>query len=352
MRLEVFMKASFSKIVLLAPVSLLAVACGTSQIKKNDASTIDSNLLVASDESEEVVADHVEDVAMEMSVDDNVNASPALGLVASSNSSIEKNCSLADGNLTLKKSKSLDKNSERSTKKGNIERSVSLDTSFERIYKPATGSALPVECKTAQGPVRILEDKLASMAGMTFSGTNSRSHSVIVKKDGTLLHSRVSEHSGSRSATFGAASAAEGKLTLQKSLAIKSSNLVKITKDGKESSESNSYESLSDAPLQIEVVRESGTQKLISKTIKSGQIKIVRKSGIQIDLTYANVKFSEVCKPVSGSLQVAKVDPATKTANVLQIQFKDGEAWVSKNGGAEEKVESINYRLDGCKAPK
>jgi hypothetical protein len=346
------MKTSRSNLFVLAPLSLLAVACGKQTINKTDASTIDSKLLIASDESEEVVADHVEDVAMEMSLDDSANSSPSLGLTATNSSSLEKNCSVANGQLTLKKTKSKDKVSQRSTKKGSIEKSVSLDTSFERIYKPADGAALPVECKTAQGPVRILEDKLASYDGMSFSATNSRSHSIVVKKDGTLLHSRVSEHSGSRSANFAEASLVDGKLTLQKSLAIKSNSVVKITKDGKESSESHSYESLADAPLQIEVVRESGSQKLISKTIKSGQIKIVRNSGIQINLTYANVKFSETCKPVSGSLQVAKVDPATTSANLLNIQFKDGEAWVSKNGGAEEKVESINYRLEGCKVAK
>lgn len=124
---------------------------------------------------------------------------------------------------------------------------------------------------------------------------------------------------------------------------------MKIKKDGKESNESHTYESLADAPLQIETVRESGSQKLISKTIKSGQIKIVRGSGIQINWTYANVKFAENCKPVSGTLQVAKVDPAAASSNVLSIHFKDGEAFVSKNGGAEEKVESINYRLETCK---
>ncbi|MFZ9519117.1 MAG: hypothetical protein ACO3A4_01445 [Silvanigrellaceae bacterium] len=344
------MKNRINNLLVLAPLSILAVACGKSPLNTNDSSAINSNLMIASDESDEVVADHLEDVALELSVDDSAGSNSALGLVASSNKTHAKSCAVANGVLTLKKSKSLDKNSQRTTKKGSFERSVSLDSSFERIFKPLEGSELPLECKTAQGPVGILEGKLSSYEGMTMAASSSRSHSIVVKKDSVVVHSRESEHSGSRSATFGEASLADGKLTLQKSLAIKSSGNVKITKDGKETSESHSYESLADAPLQIETVRESGSQKLISKTIKSGQIKIVRTSGMQINLTYANVKFSENCKPVSGTLQVAKVDPAAASSNVLSIQFKDGEAWVSKNGGTEEKVDSINYRLETCKS--
>lgn len=347
------MKKNLSSLVAILPLSLLLPACGTGLIQKNlDEAPTESALLAIADESEESVADHVEDVASELALEDapSTESALSLGLASGKNSSADKSCVASESSLTLKKSKSIDKDLQRTTKKGLIEKSVDQESSFERVYVVPTGSTLPLKCQTSQGPVKFLKDKLAEFASLSMSSESSRSHSIVVKKDGEILHSRKSQSSGSRATQFSAASLQDGKLSLNKSVSINVSSQIQTIEKGAEKNETQSYKTLPEAPLSIEVVRDAESEKLISKTIKSGHVQISRPSGAKLDVIYEMVKFSEACKPVSGHLQVIKLEAGESVPKNLSIQFKDGEAFVSKNGEPEKKMESLNFRLESCRA--
>lgn len=347
------MKKNLSSLVAILPLSLLLPACGTGLVQKSlNEITSESALLEIADESEESVADHVEDVASELALEDapSTVSAMSLGLASTKNSSVDKSCVASENSLTVKKSKSLDKDKQRTTKKGRIEKSIDHESSFVRVYTVPTGGALPIKCETAQGPVKILKDKIAEFDALSMSSESSRSHSIVVRKDGEILQSRKSQSSGSRATQFSAASLQDGKLSLNKSVSINVSSQIQSISQGVEKNESHSYATLPEAPLSIEVVRDAESEKLISKTIKSGHVKIERPSGAKLDVIYEMVKFSEACKPVSGRLQVIKLEAGESSPKNLSIQFKDGEAFVSKNGEPEKKMESLNFRLESCRA--
>lgn len=336
----------------LIPLVLLAAACGNNSLRNDKSALSNNDELTVADESDELVADQVSALASDLSAEETSSAadSSALGLAIDKNLQLEKNCSVNGDTLTLKKGKSAEKDSSRSKRSGKFEKSMSSESSLERIYKAGEGKSLPVKCQTERGPVKFLHDNLADYAGLTATGSSSRSHSIELKKDGVVIRSRTSEHSGSRSVSFSEAVLSDEQITVNKSIAIESSGTVKSFKDGKEENGSHKYRTLKTAPLSVEVVREAQSGRLISKTVKSGHVEIERASGVKIDVIYEMVKFVSDCEPVSGRLEVIRIDPKDGKTTNLSIKFKDGEAFASKDGAAEEKMESLNFRLEGCRS--
>lgn len=336
----------------LIPLVLLAAACGNNSLRNDKSAASDIEELTVADESDELIADQVSDLASDLSAEDatSTSDSSALSLAIDKNLQLERSCSASADTLTLKRNKSIEKDSSRSKRAGKFEKSMSSESSFERVYKAGEGKSLPVKCQTQRGPVKFLRDNPADYAGLTATGTSSRSHSLELKKDGVVIHSRSSEHSGSRSVSFSEAVLANEKITVNKSIAIEATGSVKSLKDGKEESSSHKYKTMKTAPLSVEVVREAESGKLISKTIKSGHVEIERASGVKIDVIYEMVKFVRACEPVSGRLEVIRIDPKEGKTTNLSIKFKDGEAFASKDGAAEEKMESLNFRLEGCRS--
>ncbi|MEN9810734.1 MAG: hypothetical protein RLZZ488_2301 [Pseudomonadota bacterium] len=336
----------------LIPLALLATACGNNLLRNDKSAASSTEELNVAEESDELVADQVSALASDLSAEDATSTSDsgALGLAIDKNLQLEKSCSASGDTLTLKRNKSIEKESSRSKRAGQFEKSMSSESSFEHVYKAGEGKALPVKCQTERGPVKFLRDNPADYAGLTANGSSSRSHSIELKKDGVVIRSRSSEHSGSRSVSFSEAVLADEKIIVNKSIAIEATGTVKSLKDGKEESGSHKYKTLNTAPLSVEVVREAQSGRLISKTIKSGHVEIERASGVKIDVIYEMVKFARACEPVAGRLEVIRIDPQDGKTTNLSIKFRDGEAFASKDGAAEEKMESLNFRLEGCRS--
>lgn len=336
----------------IVPLALFAAACGKNSLRNDKSDLPIMTEMAVTDESDELIADHVSSIISDLSAEDvdSLSDAGALSLAINKNIQSEKSCSVSADSLTLKRSKSLDKDSSRKKQSGQFEKSLSSEIAIERVFKAAQGKALPVKCQTERGPVKFLHDKPADYAGLTASDSASRKHSLELKKDGAVIHSRTSESIDNRTISFLEAVVADGKITLNKSVTIDTSGSVKTLKDGKEENSSHKYKTVKTAPLSIEVVRQADSGKLISKTIKNGHVEIERASGVKIDVIYEMVKFSRACEPVSGRLEVTRIDPQDGKTSNLSIKFNNGEAFASKDGAAEQKMESLNFRLESCRS--
>ncbi len=344
------MTTKFKVLALVAPVSLLAVACGSNLQKVSSSSDLEELALELADENQEIVADHVEDVATELALEDSEAAisEVSLGLAKDKSSSLEKSCSISGQILTLKRERSAESTKGRQTRAGEIEKNHELNFSFERSYEAAAGSPLPFECKTEKGPVKLIKDKLSALAGLKVSAKNSRSRSTATQKKGETVASRASESTSEKTMQFSAPVLQDKKVIISKSMTLKTESTIKSLHKGEEKTQSHSSITLEESPLKIKVERDAESLKLISKTIESGHVRISRESGKLVDVIYENVVLASDCKPSTGHIQVVRTNPEDKSVNNLSITFRAGEAFVSKNGAEEKKMDSLNVRLEGC----
>jgi hypothetical protein len=354
--LEEFMKKHLALLLLATPITAL-VACGTSQSEQPRLSNQESSLLNAgalADESEELVADQVEELSEILELEDNSSAglSTAFALAREKDSSLEKSCRLVDGKIILSRDKTKSKDLDKSTRKGRVEIALARESSFERIYSPAEGKELAIASKTDKGPISFLNEKVSDLPGSKAESKHSRKSERSLKLDGVPQKSRKSESEGSRAVVFSAASLKEGLLTMSKSVSFNSTSTVTKEEKGVSSLSKNERKTLEESPLKIEVVRNSETGKLVHKLIQSGQVQVSRGESSKIDIVYEQVKFVADCKPVSGQLLITKnkQEAGESSVRVLKIRFADGEAMVSRDGGPEKKMESLNIRLETCRS--
>ena len=347
------MKKHLQLLILSAPLASLA-ACGTNQTLEQALNDQENSLMsqaALSEEPEELVADQIEDLSGALSLEDEGSGGFASSLVLTQNkeSSSEKSCSTTSGILTYKKSSSREKEIDKSVRKGRVERFHSRESSFERIYSPAQGNELAMECNSSSGPVRLIKEKLSAVQGTKIEAKFQSKKESSLKLDGAVKVSRSVKTEGLRTIEFTAASESGDLIVLGKTITINSSSEVSKIEKGLPNEEKNSYATIKEAPLIVEVARTAKDGKLIHKLIKSGHVQIVRGEDRKIDIVYEQVKFSAQCKPVSGRLLVSRVDPVDATAVSLSISFKDGEAFVSRNGSGEKKMDSLNLRLEDCR---
>lgn len=347
------MKKHLERVLLFAPLVSFA-ACGTNQ-RVEQALNEQENFLMSqaalTDEPEELVADQIEELSGALSLEDESagDFDTSLGMTQNKESSIQKSCATTSGVLTYKKSSSREKEIDRSVKKGRVERFHSRESSFARIYSPAQGQELAMECNSSSGPVSLIKEKLSAVQGIKIESKFESKKESSFKLDGTVKASRSVKAGGLRTVEFTAASESGDSILLGKTITINSSSEVSKIEKGEVNKENNSYATIKEAPLLVEVARTAKNGKLIHKLIKSGHVQIVRGEDRKIDVVYEQVKFSSKCKPVSGRLLVSRVDSANSTAVNLSIRFKDGEAFVMRNGSEERKMDSLNLRLEDCR---
>lgn len=347
------MKKHLKLLLLSAPLASLA-ACGTNQRIEQALNDQENSLMsqaALTDEPEELVADQIEDLSGALSLEDEGSGdfATSLGLTQNKESSSEKSCATTSGVLTYKKSSSREKEIDRSVRKGRVERFHSRESSFERIYSPAQGKELAMECNSSSGPVSLINDKLSAVQGIKIESKFESKKESSFKLDGVVKASRSVKAEGLRTIEFTAASESGDVILLGKTITINSSSEVSKIEKGEPNKENNSYATIKEAPLLVEVARTAKNGKLIHKLIKSGHVQIVRGEDRKIDIVYEQVKFSSKCTPVSGRLLVSRVDSANSTAVNLSIRFKDGEAFVMRNGSEERKMDSLNLRLEDCR---
>ncbi|NBX17474.1 MAG: hypothetical protein EBR09_08935 [Proteobacteria bacterium] len=346
------MKMTVKSVLAILPFSVLA-ACGTvkqaSPVLTGDESAL-MGVADASDEADELVADHVEEVSSLLDLEDDAAGVSALGLAANKQKSLEKNCVVEAGKLTLSKQKTVEKDSDRTTRKGRVERQAAIESTYERVYSAAYGKELAVECKTAQGPVKIIKSKLAQIVGSSVEAKHSRSAERSLKLDGQIKSSRKVESEGTKTVNFGAATEQDGKLIVSKTVSFSASSTVNKLKDGASAEQKNSRKTIEEAPLKVEVVRDAASGALVHKLIQSGHVQIAHGEDRKVDIVYEQVKFTGECKPVSGRLLItkSKTAEAGNTANVLNIRFSENEIFLSRNGGEEKKIEELKLRLEDC----
>lgn len=347
------MKNTFNLFLLALPLAA-TVACGkvaktTLNFTEEEQAIITQ--VASSDENDEILADHVEEMSAVLALDDDSTqaGAGALGLAQSKESDKESSCSISEGVLVYKKSQSRERELDKATKKGRVERSSSSSSSSERRYSPAAGGELAMYCASASGPVKLIAEKIEKIAGMKVEATHSNKSESSLKIDGAIKNSRSVYTQGSRQVTFGAGILSSNQITLSKTIQFSSSSDVSKVAEGKTSALKNSRETLPEAPLQVEVLRDGTSKKLLHTLIKTGHVVIKHGDALKTDIVYENVKFVEECKPVSGRLLVSKVNPGEATAKSISVVFKEDGAYVSRNGGEEKKMESINLRLEGCK---
>lgn len=350
------MKKYLNSVIVSIPLTAL-VACGTFEGQNAGNVILDqeeefSELGLVS-ESEELIEDHIEELSGVLSLEDETVESSQIqpNNPAKTPSPRQKLCSTENNVLSLKTSLSRERTKER--KKNRINGPISThfvrNESNERTYTPHEESELAVKCSSEQGPVELIAEKIAGIEGMKIEIKNNSKRERTVQKDGKDRFSRVVEFSGSRTIIHGSASLVDEKINYTKTISIDSKSIVHAngSKKGPRVLE-NIYRSEEGSPLKVEVQRNVADKKLVYKLITSGTVTINRGTSKENKISYENVKFSAVCKPESGQLVVTKMSAKGNQIN-LKIAFKDGEAFLSRDGGEEKKMESLNLKLESCR---
>lgn len=323
----------------------LMLGCGNVEDKKTKANTetetstetvTADTTLAAEDTSTQATS------ALESVTGLDSTATTALALTAGFNKSgdftktEERDCSVSEDGTTVTVTIAKTKEKEQTHTKGEITKSISSKKT-SNITRTWTKDGASLACNDGNTHIAL---KPSELTGATMKAEFSREFSGAMERtkgEETKTFSRTRSATGTRTITFNSATAADGNVTINKTVKISTAiEATRLNKKGESTSTNITMVTAEDAPLVLEVVKKDSDRSWVSRKIISGKTIGTNADGGSLTMTWENALFTKdtECEPVSGTVsgsfankegQVTKTFTADLSQETKTIVFDDGE---------------------------